>query len=176
MTRPPRPLAALSAALALAGSAGCAGVQAGRARTRALEAALDATRLERPLEDVWPEVLRLLIAGGFPLGGAEGEAAEQPPMFMESIFSRARETSVDGAGRRQLDTHWGPGHVRYHVEGQPTKGGGCRVRFFVSGESLTEHNHDAETRRDSEMELALLSRLDPEAAERLRASLPPPLP
>ena len=129
---------------------------------------LDATVLARPLDQVWPEVLRLLAAGGFPLTGADADAVAQPARFLDGLFTRARETVVDGDGRR-LDTGWGPGRIRYHVEGVPAEGG-CRVRFFAAREDHTEHNRDADTHRDPDLELALLERVDPEAAARVRAS------
>jgi hypothetical protein len=170
MTRP----TALMAAALLAVAGGCASLQAAGAREKALRLQLDAFRYAKPLDEVWPEVQRLLNDRRYGLVGKDAEALGlDVPTGLLTYLTMAKETQPDGFGGRFLETGWGPGLVRrrYRVEGSPA-GSGCRVVFTAIPEDMTEKGHDARERaRDLEMELALAWRVDPQAAERIEASL-----
>jgi hypothetical protein len=159
-----RPLAWLSAVLLL-GSAACASVEAARAREKYLTAQLDALRYARPIDEIWTEVRTLLASGKFPMTGADAKATGQGEEFLGVIFSPSRETRDSRSGVRSLDTGWGPGNVRYHVEAIP-EGGRWRVVFTAivrdPGQLYTEGRG-----RGLDMELLLARRLDPETAARI---------
>ena len=161
-----RPLAWLTAALLL-GSTACASVEAARAREKYLTAQLDALRYARPIDEIWTEVRTLLAAGKFPMTGDDAKATGQGQEFLGVIFSPSRETRDSRSGVRSLDTGWGPGNVRYHVEAIP-EGGRWRVVFTAivrdPGQLYTEGRG-----RGLDMELLLAKRLDPEAAARIEA-------
>lgn len=168
-----RASALLSAAL-LAAAGGCASTKAARTRERVLRTQLDAFHFAKPLDDVWPEVRRLLYERRYGLVGKDAEALGLDlPTGLLTYFTRAKETQPDGSGGRFLETGWGPGQVkrRYRVEGFPA-GDGCRVVFTAIPEDTTELGHDGRDRfRDLDMELALARRVDPQSAERIEAAV-----
>lgn len=168
-------------------AAGCASVQASRARARELEKQLDAFRYQKPLDEVWQEARLLLADQGYPLAAADAKAAGQTVMsWAERLGSPARATSVGvpqagllqalgvGVGDKAasdvqwLDTGWSGNGERYHVEGMKD-GGGCRVIFTHIKADRTDRRD--ERSRDLEMELNLARRVDPEAAARIDAGL-----
>ncbi len=166
-----RALVLMTATLAVA-AGGCAAQRAAAARTRLLQEKLDELRYSRPLEEVWGEARRLLAEKGYPLAGRDAEAVGQKPAFLSSIFSPAKETQPDPAGGQFLETGWGPGPLRYRLQGS-TEGSSTRVAFWAIAEDPTEHGRDALARpsRDVDMELELARRLDPEAVARIEAAL-----
>ncbi len=186
MTRPVAWIAA--GGLMLMAAAGCASVQASRARNQYLTSQLDALRYEKPLEEVWTEVRRLLADRGYPLAGVDAEAVGQRGGWLSNVFSPAKETrprsadvglfqALSGAGRaddgsgQYLETGWlERSWNRYRVDGLKD-GPGCRIVFTAIAQDVTEHR-DAGRRRDLEMELELARRVDPEAAARIEASIP----
>ncbi len=181
MTHPP---ARIAAAL-LAFTTGCASMQADRARAQYLTTQLDALRYAKPLDEVWPEVRRLLAEKGYPLAGGDAKAVGQSDTVFARLFTPAKETrsltddvglfpslfgpkgATPGSGRF-LETGWRGDRDRYRVEGLED-GQGCRVGFTVIAQDLTEHGRDAARHRDLEMELELARRVDPEAAARIEA-------
>ena len=164
-----RPAALLAAVLAAASGA-CAAVQG--QREQYLQARLDAFRFSKPLDEVWPQVQRLLADKGYPLVGKDGEAVGDEHGTLYSLFSPAKETSRESDGSRRLETGWRRDQTRYRVAGTPD-GAGCRVVFTLLHEDTTEHGHDArERKRGLEMELELARRVDPEAAASIEAGLP----
>lgn len=165
-----RPAAWIAVAL-VAGSAGCASTQAKRQREEYLEARLDTLRYRKPLDEVWPEVRRLLAEKGYALAGKDAEAVGESHGILFSIFSPAKETRADDAGARFLETGWRKDQTRYLVEGFPDEAG-SRVVFTLLREDPTEHGHDArERKRGVELELELARRVDPEAAAGIDAGL-----
>jgi len=168
MNRP----AAWTAAVLAAASGACASVQAQREREEYLQSRLDSFRFSKPLDEVWPQVQRLLADKNYPLVGKDGDAVGDPHGTLYSLFSPAKETSREADGSRWLETGWRKDQTRYRVEGTP-EGSGCRVVFTLLHEDTTEHGHDArERKRGLEMELELARRIDPEAAAGIEAGLP----
>ena len=167
----PRALVWITAALAVA-AAGCAAQRAAAARARLLQGKLDELRYPKPLDDVWAEARRLLAAKGYPLAGADAEAVGQKPAFLGGLFSPAKETQPDPNGQF-LETGWGPGPLRYRLQGSKD-GAGVQVVFWAFAADPTEHGRDAPGRtRGLDMELELARRLDPEAAAAIEAAVPP---
>lgn len=152
--------------------AACAPLVARRDRERALERELAASRAAQPIDVAWQEARRLLAERGYPLAGRDAAAVGQPPMgWAERIVSPARETSERGPLERSLDTGWSRARERYHVESRPS-GDGWEVVFTrVDG---AQGDRRGMPRRDLELELALLRRVDPAAAGRVDAALSDP--
>lgn len=150
---------------ALAAATGCAALGT-PSREERLRAELDATVIERPLDEVWTAVRRLLGERGLALAGSDREAEGQSDVSTLAYLSRAVETRETQAGGRRLETGWDGRRVRYVVEAIPA-GAGWRLRCTAIHEHLTEHGHDGWAERATEMELELLRRLDPEAAARV---------
>jgi hypothetical protein len=165
--------ASLAAGLLLAG--GCATMRASRARAEGLRAQLDSHRYQKPLAEVWQEARRLLHDQGYALAakdlGALGIEAGATGLL--TLLTSAKETEPGLGGGLVMESGWGRGIVRkrYKVEGFEDAGG-SRVVFTAIPEDLTERGRDGRERaRDLEMELALAWRVDPQAAERIEASL-----
>ena len=164
--------AAWTAAVLAAASGACASAQAKREREEYLQSRLDSFRFSKPLDEVWPQVQRLLADKNYPMVGKDGEAVGDEHGTLYSLFSPAKETSRETDGSRWLETGWRKDQTRYRVEGTPD-GPGCRVVFTLLHEDTTEHGHDArERKRGLEMELELARRIDPEAAAGIEAGLP----
>jgi hypothetical protein len=152
--------------------AGCASVAARRAHERALEQQLGEFQSARSLDDGWQEARRLLAERGYPLAAKDAAAVGQEPMgWAERIFSPARETAERGALERSLDTGWSRARDRYRLESRPNAGG-WRVIFSRIDEALSDR--PGQPSRDLELELALVRRVDPEAAARIDQALPAP--
>lgn len=168
--------AALFALLAAASACATA------ARERRLEAALDESPVARPLDDLWPEVRRFLAERGYPLAGEDAEAMGQEQTgLLQAAFSRARATEAAPGGGRRLETGWGADRSRFVAEA--VRGArGYTVRLTRVSEHFTQPLRDGERRREPDLELALLRRLDPAAAAGVEggggtvAPLPAPAP
>src|SRR6267378_2418776 len=140
-----RPAAWTTAAFVVA-SAGCASIKAKRAREDYLVSRLDSVRYRQPLDEIWPEVQKVLAANRYPLVGKDAEAVGEEHIILYSLFSPAKETGPDGNGGRVLETGW--------------------------RKDTTEHGHDARERKPAvDLELQLAKKLDPEAAADIEAGL-----
>jgi hypothetical protein len=150
---------------------GCAGPSAERAQRERLGRAVADYRHPQPLDEVWTE-LRLLLAGlKLDLAGKDAEAVGQEPGIVSFIFSSARETARADCGGKVLETGYSPGGVRYRAEACPDPAG---VRVVLTRITAEGANHrDGTSRRDAELELALIRRLSPEAAAILEARADP---
>ncbi|ACG71785.1 hypothetical protein AnaeK_0546 [Anaeromyxobacter sp. K] len=167
MTRTPW-IAAAALALALSG---CASVAAQRARTRYLEAELDRLRFPQPAEEIWGDVRRLLMKNEFPLADEE-DPREGIQGLVVNLFTPARPTEIDRAGRRTLDTGWRKDQTRVHAEAAPGEGG-VQVRLTRLVEDQTEHGR-GKPYRDVDLELELARLLAPQEAARIEAGIPKP--
>jgi len=167
-------LAARAALVALlAAASGCA-TTAGQARARRLEAALDARPVTRPLDEVWGEARRFLAERGYGLAAEDAEAVGQEHTgLLQSALSRARATDTTPGGGRRLETGWAGDRSRFVAEATPA-GGGFTVRLTRIREHLTQPLRDGERRRDPDLELALLRRLDPAAAAEVEGAASAP--
>jgi hypothetical protein len=159
-------------AVALAAS-GCASYAAQRARQRALEAQLSGWQGAQPLDEVWQEARRLLSERGYPLAAKDAEAVGQKSgSWVERLLSKAHETVVRGPAERSLETGWGRSRNRYKLESHP-RDEGFQVFFWRIDEAMQDR--PGHSTRDLELELALVRRVDPEAAARIDAALSAPV-
>ncbi len=166
----------------------CAGMKARAERERLLTQRLDEFRYSKPLEEVWQEARRLLAANGYPLADPDAKAVDQPPMsWADSLVSPAQETQrrADDVGLLQrrpqhdsnaplddpfLETGWKYTGDRYRIDGYKDARG-CRVVFKHITQDRTDHRDVS--KRDLEMELQLVARVEPDAAATIEAAMPP---
>jgi hypothetical protein len=149
--------------------AACATVRGRDARERELEQQLAAWRSSEPLDRGWDEARRLLAERGYPLADKDADAVGQrriPPL--ERLASPARATAEGGPLDRSLDTGWSGGRDRYAVRSLAA-GDGWRIAFWRLEDGTD--GRPMEPTRDRAMELALVRRLDPDAAARIDAAL-----
>jgi hypothetical protein len=161
----PRPAAWLLAAVALAGT-GCASLSEHRARGKLLRAQMEAFRYPQPQELVWPEVQRLLAGRGLRLAEPDAKAAGQKPGLLPQFGSAAKATRPTPGGGLLLETDWNEQGFRWRAEAEP-EAGGLRVVLTRIERSASEIGMDGVTLRDHQLELDLLRRVDPEAADRI---------
>ncbi len=156
----------LPVAVALLVLAACAGVQ----RQKRLQAELDAYRLPKPLEVVWPDALRLVHARGFELVGEDrARIGGEAQGTWGEILSRGYDTRKIGPGRWSAATGQDSRFVQYRIDGADTGDGTCRITYTgIQGDPSGGESHD--TFRDTSMELELIEQLDPPAAERIAAA------
>jgi hypothetical protein len=165
-----RPAAWTIAAFVVA-SAGCASIKAQRAREDYLVSRLDSVRYPQPLDEIWPEVQKVLAANRYPLVGKDAEAVGEEHIMLYSLFSPAKETEPDGNGGRILETGWRKDSTRIRAQATPDEMG-TRVVLTLLKEDTTEHGHDARERKPAvDLELQLAKKLDPAAAADIEAGL-----
>jgi hypothetical protein len=155
------------ALLALSATA-CAAASASLSRQRSLLRELDAHEFPQPLDEVWAEVRRLLADRGFALAGEDAAAVGQKPGALERLTSSARETGTTSDGVRALETDWNAARVRYRAEAR-TGTGGVRVELTRITSEAGDFGRDGSSWRDPELELQLVRRLSPEAADAIEA-------
>jgi hypothetical protein len=168
---------------ALFAFAGCASMHAAETRKQYLLNELSAHEYQQDIDTVWVAALRLLAERGFPLSGKDRLAVDQKSDSILSsflgdnspvggLFNKGSETFVLKDGRRIAVTDWRDAHVstRYRVEGIPTGPNSCRIQFSSAEWSETDVLREPDPRnRDIDMELDLMSILEPEAAQKLAA-------
>jgi hypothetical protein len=165
-----RPAAWTIAAFIVA-SAGCASIKAKRAREDYLVSRLDSVRYRQPLDEIWPEVQKVLAANRYPLVGKDAEAVGEEHIVLYSLFSPAKETQPDGNGGRVLETGWRKDSTRIRAQATSDESG-TRVVLTLLKEDTTEHGHDARERKPAvDLELQLAKKLDPAAAADIEAGL-----
>jgi hypothetical protein len=186
-------LAASVAAAALA--AGCAAGKAAAVRNEYLKSQLDPFVYAKPLPDVWPDVLGLLHEKDYPLVGSDAVAVGQSENwasnflspgfetrsgsaqnaagtgFLPSLFSRSSSKGEDTW--RYLKTGMGRDSRLFRADGV-AEGEGCRVTFTAYNGRPGEIGVFSEdtARRDFQMELDLVRRVEPAAAARIEAGMP----
>jgi hypothetical protein len=161
----PRHAAWLLAAILLAGP-GCASLSAYRSQAKLQRTELERYRYPQPQELVWPQVQRVLADHGLELAGKDAAAVGQRPAKLVQLSSAARETRSTPTGGLVLDTAWNQFGVRWRAEAEPDTAG-LRVVMTRIELNLEEFGSDGVTLRDYDLELDLLRRVDPEAADRL---------
>ncbi len=179
------------ACLVVLASAGCASIQKGKARSDRLETELNGYRYKQPREQVWHEVKQLLSDRDYPLGEADARAVGQRQGGLGAALGVGPEKSTYRYGERtglaaklfgtssagaedgsvSLDTGWKK-KERYHVDGLVVEDG-FRVVFARIQVSFGADfsGYEETTTRDIELELALVQRVDPEAADRIEKAV-----
>jgi hypothetical protein len=165
------PSVALWAAMALA-LGGCASARVAAARDGYLQTELETWVYPQPCGTLWPEVLRQVASEGFALVGADRAAAGKPPQSgVANFFSEGYATRATSEGGLQAASDWNRSWVRYVANGTPS-GAGCTVRYTRVTQPDTDDPGKVFSAPDWEMALALLRRVDPQAAARVEAGIP----
>ncbi len=153
-------LAGILAAFALTG---CAHFRAKEAEQKAL----DAYQFQKPLQDVWPDALRLVAEQDYPLNGKDRTLLGiEEQGTLGKIFAKGHETQLRD-GKWVSESGYGRDRRRYRVVGTETGPKTCQVIYF-SLKARDDLGQDEEA-RDTDMQLALIRRLDPEGAARIEA-------
>ena len=167
--RSPTP-AARRGALAIAGllsallSGGCSHFRAKDAE----RTALDAYEFQKPLSEVWPDALRLVAEADYPLNGKDRQVVGLDEQgAITKFFAKGHETQLRD-GNWVAESGYGRDRRRYRVIGTETGPKTSKVSYV----SLKARDDIAteEEARDVEMQLALVRRLDPAAADRIEAA------
>ena len=187
---------ALSLAAGIAVS-GCASAKAARARSDYLKAQMEPLVYPKPIEEVWPDVLRLLSDKGYPLVGDDAVAVGQSESWFTNFLSPGSETRIGSADKanatgffpyllpsskgppkgegtwRYLKTGLSKELRMYRVDGLAEETG-CRIVFTAYTASTADHQYfiSDTAKRDYAMELELARRVDPAAAARIDAGMP----
>jgi len=157
-TRPPL---LASAVLLLAA---CASVGATRREGR-LRDELDAYRIEKPLEEVWPEAMKVVLDRGYqPVGKDRDVVGLSAQGTWGNLIAKGHETQRLGSDGLVLETNQDGEKRRYRIEGRRAEGG-SRVRFVVV--QTRSDDPSEELSRDLDAELELVRRFDPAGAARL---------
>ncbi len=161
---------ARAAALALAGIfaavtvGGCAHFRAKDAERKAL----DDYEFQKPLQEVWPEALRLVAEADYPLNGKDRTLVGlDEQSTLGKIFAKGHETQLRD-GKWVAESGYGRDRRRYRVVGVETGPKTSKVTY-VSLKARDDLTQDEEA-RDTDMQLALVRRLDPAAADRIEAA------
>jgi hypothetical protein len=184
------------AALALA--AGCASAKAAKARNDYLESQFLPLAYQKPIGDIWLEVVKLLSEKGYPLVGEDAVLAGQSENWFTNVLSTGSETRT-GTTERASGTGFLPNILpsakgkskdeetwrylkmglsrdlkMYRVDAAAAEGGGWRVAFTSFHASQTDHQLfiSSTAKPDWEMALELARRVDPAAAARIEAGMP----
>jgi hypothetical protein len=144
--------------------AACASVGAARREGR-LRDELDAYRIEKPLEQVWPEAMRVVLERGYQPVGKDREVVGLAPQgTWGNLLAKGHETQRLGSDGLVLETNQDAEKRRYRVEGRRA-GSGSRVKFVVVQQRPDDPSE--ELSRDLDAELELVRRFDPAGAARL---------
>jgi len=124
---------------AMLATVGCSTVAGGGARPTYVRDAMENYRFPKACDALWGNALAVIAAKGYGLAGTD----------------RVYESVSDANDKDQ----------RYMVQGRPAGTDGCYVQYFSILDDLI--NSVGRSYRDYDMELALLSRVDPAAAARI---------
>lgn len=159
----------------LLGASGCASMRlAGERRDYYLKELTTFTYAKGCL-DVWPSVLKLLGAKGYPLEGRDRQYAGQARQgTLGAVVNQGYETrAVEGGGLVVL-TGWlaaTEGNSRYEVTGNPAQPSGCAVSFTRIFTGTIDPSSD-QREPDWRIQLELVKELQPDAAARIESGAP----
>ena len=163
------------AAAALLGASGCASLRLADQQRDYYLKELHTFPYARSCLDVWPSVLKLLGAKGYPLEGRDRQVAGQAKQgTLGAIVNQGYETrAVEGGGLMVL-TGWlaaAEGNSRYEVTGNPAQPSGCAVTFTRIFTGTIDPSND-QRESDWRIQLELLKELQPDAASRIESGAP----
>jgi hypothetical protein len=155
--------AALAAALAVTA---CSSLTAGGAGPAYVRDAMRDYRFPKACDALWVDALKIIAADGYGLVGSDRELAGQDKQgFITNFLNRGHATTRDDQGVYEAESDADAQFVRFLVRGKPAGSDGCFVQFFSildDRANSTERRH-----RDYDMELRLLTKVDPAAAAKI---------
>ena len=138
------------------------------AREARLRHQLAGYQLPWPLAAVWPEALKVVAERGFQLMGDDRALVGQGTQnAWGALLGKGFATRDLGEGRWAAESNVDGEHRRYRIEGTAAGATASVVRFIsIQGDS---DGPSESTTRDVSLELDLVRRIDPAAAERMTA-------
>jgi hypothetical protein len=180
MRSPRHPARSRLAAVALAaavllGAAGCASIRAADERMAYYQAQVGTFTYAKSCLDVWPGVLKLLGAKGYPLEGRDRQYADQGKQSSWGAFvDQGYQTRAVVGGGLIVKTGWqfgDSGQSRYEVTGNPGDPSGCAVTFTrISAGTIDPSEEQRQV--DWKIQLELLRQEEPATAARIEAGAP----
>jgi hypothetical protein len=154
------------AVAAVLAATGCSSLTAGGAGPAHVRDSMREYRFPKACEDLWVDALRVIADQGYGLVGSDRELAGQEKQgVITNFLNRGHATTRDDDGVFEAESDADANFVRFLVRGKPAGTGGCFVQFIYI---LDDRNTSTEKRhRDYEMELTLLSKVDPAAAAKI---------
>ncbi len=164
MTR--RGLGAVVVAAAVLGTVGCKSISAGGAYPAYVRDQMRDYKFPKPCEELWHDALQILASSGYSLVGNDRKVAGQEEQgFVTNLLNRGHATTRDDNGVLESETDANGQFVRYVVRGKPADKDGCFVTYV---EVIDDRANSTERRlRDYDLELKLLSTVDPLAAAKI---------
>jgi hypothetical protein len=154
---------AVAAVLAMTG---CKSLTAGGAGPAYVRDAMREYRYPKACEELWVDALKVIADMGYGLVGSDRELTGQEKQgVITNFLNRGHATTRDDDGTLEAESDADSQFVRFLVRGKPAGTGGCFVQYIYI---LDDRNNSVEKRhRDYEMELTLLSKVDPAAAAKI---------
>jgi hypothetical protein len=170
-----RTAAIVAVTLSAMGTTGCASMRLADERKSYFLKELGTFTYGKGCLDVWPSVLKLVGAKGYPLQGRDRQYAGQGKQgALATMVEQGYETrAVEGGGLMVL-TGWLPaaeGNSRYEVTGNPGQPSGCSVSFVLISIGTIDPSNDRRE-PDWRTQLELVKELQPDAAARIEAAAP----
>jgi len=154
------------AVAALLAATGCKSLTAGGAGPAHVRDTMRDYRFPKACEDLWVDALKVIASQGYGLVGSDRELTGQDKQgVITNFLNRGHATTKDDDGVLEAESDSDGQLVRFLVRGKPAGPGGCFVQYFSVFDdraNSTEKRH-----RDYEMELTLLSKVDPAAAAKI---------
>jgi hypothetical protein len=150
----------------LLAATGCSSLTAGGAGPAYVRDTMREYRFPKACEELWVDALKVIADQGYGLVGSDRELTGQEKQgVITNFLNRGHATTKDDNGTFEAESDSDAQFVRFLVRGKPAGPGGCFVQYFYI---LDDRNNSVEKRhRDYEMELTLLSKVDPAAAARI---------
>jgi hypothetical protein len=166
----PRHVVAALAAASLA--TGCATIQAADRRASVLSTYFQQNPFPRTCDAIWPDVLKVAAARGFPLSSKDRQRlGEEPEGVMTQVISAAAQTYRTQDGGLVAETDWRrESGTRLRMTGNPAGADGCRVRYDVIAGGVTTADEQP-IGPDWNLDADLLHAVDPARAAALEATV-----
>jgi hypothetical protein len=151
---------------AVLGAAGCSSMSAGGAYPAYVRDQMRDYRFPKPCEAIWHDALKVVASEGYSLVGNDRKLASQEEQgFITNFLNRGHATTRDDDGVLESETDANGQFMRYVVRGKPADKDGCFVTYI---QIFDDRANSTERRlRDYDLELKLLSVVDPPAAARI---------
>jgi len=151
---------------AMLATVGCSTVAGGGARPTYVRDAMENYRFPKACDALWGNALAVIAAKGYGLAGTDRQLAGQDRQgAIPGFLNPGHATTRDDRRAYESVSDANDKDQRYMVQGRPAGTDGCYVQYFSILDDLI--NSVGRSYRDYDMELALLSRVDPAAAARI---------
>jgi hypothetical protein len=144
-SRAPRATVAIAAALCLAALSGCAFLRGSAARQKYVQSQTEQHVYNRPIQEVWPQVRKLLFEQGY----------------------QSKDTDTGGSYSIETEPATKDNKTtRYLVQGTKVSDGSCRIEIT---RMTIQPKGESDMDRDLQMEWTLLKRVEPDRAKAIES-------